>query len=149
MKNVAAVPSGPTKLNGPYWLLLAATWNLTAVPAGVVAVNESVVHVGGARRRRGSRPSATRRTCRDEAKPGLMYVTKLRSRPPTVVSAAQVEPLVVDVTRWPFAYGLVFEKPWSRSCTCTRTVPLANGAALPEDEGVARAGRQRRAESRT
>ena len=40
-----------------------------------------------------------------------MYVTKLRSRPPTVVSAAQVEPLVVDVTHWPLAYGFVFEKP--------------------------------------
>jgi len=37
VKNVPAVPSGPTKLNGPVALLLAATWNLTAVPAGVVA----------------------------------------------------------------------------------------------------------------
>jgi hypothetical protein len=47
----------------------------------------------------------------DGAKPGLMYVMKLRSRPPTVVSAAHVEPLVDDVTRWPFAYGFEFTKP--------------------------------------
>ena len=65
----------------------------------------------------GVRPAAGFASFSDEvyvpelAKPGLMYVTKLRSRPPTVVSAAQVEPLVVDVTRWPFAYGLVSEKP--------------------------------------
>ena len=45
------------------------------------------------------------------AKPGLMNVTKLRSRPPTVVSAVQLAPLVVEVTNWPFAYGFVFEKP--------------------------------------
>ena len=31
-----------------------------------------------------------------------------RSRPPTVTSAAQVPPLLADVTRWPLAYGLVF-----------------------------------------
>ena len=47
----------------------------------------------------------------DGAKPGLMNVTKLRSRPPTVVSAVQVEPLVVEVTRWPFAYGFESENP--------------------------------------
>jgi hypothetical protein len=46
VKKVLAVPSGPTKLNGPALLLLAATWNFTPVPAGVVAVKESVVHVG-------------------------------------------------------------------------------------------------------
>ena len=40
-----------------------------------------------------------------------MYVTKLRSRPPDVVSALHVEPLFVDVTRWPFAYGLKFDDP--------------------------------------
>ena len=34
VKNVLAVPSGPTKLNGPAALLLAATWNFTAVPVG-------------------------------------------------------------------------------------------------------------------
>jgi hypothetical protein len=38
---VAAVPSGPRKLKGPEAELLAAAWNLTAVPAGVVAVQES------------------------------------------------------------------------------------------------------------
>jgi hypothetical protein len=34
-----------------------------------------------------------------------MYVTKFRSRPPEAVSAVQVEPLVVEVTNWPPAYG--------------------------------------------
>src|ERR1051326_3713095 len=46
VKNVAAVPSGPTKLNGPLALLDAATWNLTPVLAGVVAVHDSVDHAG-------------------------------------------------------------------------------------------------------
>ena len=45
VKKVAAVPSGPTKLNGPAALLLAAAWNLSVVFAGVVAVQESVVQV--------------------------------------------------------------------------------------------------------
>ena len=40
-----------------------------------------------------------------------MYVTKLRSRPPAVVSALHVEPLFVEVTRWPFAYGFVLLNP--------------------------------------
>ncbi len=43
MKNVAAVPSGPTKEKGPAALLLPAAWNRTVVDAGVVAVHESVV----------------------------------------------------------------------------------------------------------
>ena len=43
VKNVPAVPSGPTKVNGPAALLLAATWNLTVVFAGVDAVHERVV----------------------------------------------------------------------------------------------------------
>ena len=34
VKKVAAVPSGPTKLKGPNWLLLAATWNRSVVFAG-------------------------------------------------------------------------------------------------------------------
>ena len=42
MKNVPAVPSGPTKLNGPLAELLLATWNLTEVFVGVVAFQESV-----------------------------------------------------------------------------------------------------------
>src|ERR1041384_8650604 len=46
VKNVAAVPSGPTKLNGPFTLFEPATWNFTEVLAGVVAVQESVVQVG-------------------------------------------------------------------------------------------------------
>ena len=44
VKNVAAVPSGPTKLNGPEAELLPATWKRTEVLVGVVAVQESVVH---------------------------------------------------------------------------------------------------------
>ena len=43
VKNVAAVPSGPTKLKGPEAELLAATWNWSVVLAGVEAVQESVV----------------------------------------------------------------------------------------------------------
>jgi len=43
VKNVPAVPSGPTKLNGPFALVLPATWNFKPVPAGVFAVQESVV----------------------------------------------------------------------------------------------------------
>src|SRR6185312_6225604 len=46
VKNVSGVPSGPTNVSGPVLELLAATWDLTAVPAGAVASNESVVHVG-------------------------------------------------------------------------------------------------------
>src|SRR5256885_10318977 len=42
VKNVFAVPSGPTKLKGPYWLLLAAAWDFTLVPAGGLARQESV-----------------------------------------------------------------------------------------------------------
>ena len=46
VKNVAAVVSGPTKWNGPMAELLPATWNVSEVFAGVVAVHESVVHSG-------------------------------------------------------------------------------------------------------
>ena len=46
VKNVSGVPSGPTNVNGPVTELLAATWNATAVLAGVVASKESAVHVG-------------------------------------------------------------------------------------------------------
>ena len=42
VKNVAAVPSGPTKLKGPEAELLAATWKRSVVLAGVEAVQESV-----------------------------------------------------------------------------------------------------------
>src|SRR4051812_31232140 len=45
VKKVPDVPSGPTKLKGPEALLLAATWKRRVVFAGVVAVQESVVHV--------------------------------------------------------------------------------------------------------
>ncbi len=45
VKNVAAVPSGPTKLKAPPELLLPAAWNLSVVFAGTVAVHDKVVHV--------------------------------------------------------------------------------------------------------
>ena len=45
MKKVAAVPPGPTKLKGPNWLLLAATWNFKVVLAGTVAFQLRVPHV--------------------------------------------------------------------------------------------------------
>ena len=89
-------------MNGPYWLLLAAIWNFTLVPAGVFAVQESVVQ-SAVRPGVGFASLSDEMNVPEEAKPGLMYVTKLRSRPPTVVSAAHVEPLFVEVTRWPFA----------------------------------------------
>jgi hypothetical protein len=109
VKNVFG-PFGPTKSKGPYRLLLAATWNLTAVVAGVVAMNESVVHLGEAPPA-GFASLSEETNVPDEAKPGLMYVMKFRSRPPTVVSADQLVPLVDDVTNWPFGYGLESENP--------------------------------------
>jgi hypothetical protein len=45
VKKVAAVPSGPTKLNGPLTLVLAAAWNLSVVFAGRLADHDNVVHV--------------------------------------------------------------------------------------------------------
>ncbi len=45
VKNVAAVPSGPTKVKGPDAELLAAIWKLTDVETGVVALQVRVVHV--------------------------------------------------------------------------------------------------------
>ena len=110
VKNVPAVPSGPTKLNGPFGLLLPATWNFTPVPAGVFAVQESVVQCAvlpGF----GFASFSEETSVPVDEKPGLMYVTKFRSRPPVVVSAVHVEPLLVEVTRWPLAYGFEFEKP--------------------------------------
>src|SRR5262245_18148214 len=45
-KNEVAVPSGPTKVNGPVELLLAAAWNLTLEPAGADAVHPIESQVG-------------------------------------------------------------------------------------------------------
>ena len=110
VKKVADVPSGPTKENGPAALLLAATWNLTAVPVGVVAAYVSVVQVG-------VRPAAGFASFSDEVnvpedgKPWLIHTLKPRSRPPTVVSAVHVDPLSPEVTRWPFAYGFELTVP--------------------------------------
>jgi hypothetical protein len=46
LKKVPAVASGPTKLNTPLILLLAAAWNLRVVLAGTVAFHDSVLQVG-------------------------------------------------------------------------------------------------------
>jgi hypothetical protein len=46
VKNVAAVPSGPMKVNGPEELLLAPSWNCTFVFAGLVAVQDRLVQCG-------------------------------------------------------------------------------------------------------
>ena len=48
LKKVAAVPSGPTKLNGPNGELLAAAWKRSVVPAGVEPFHESEVQTGDA-----------------------------------------------------------------------------------------------------
>ena len=71
VKNVAAVPSGPTKLNGPLALLLAAIWNLTAVPAGVLAEYVNVVQFG-VRSPAGFASFSDETNVPEEAKPGLM-----------------------------------------------------------------------------
>ena len=72
-----------------------------------------------------------------------MYVTKSRSRPPTVVSAVQVVPLFDEVTRWPFAYGFEFEKPVVAQLHVYAIVPLANVAALRKMNAYRVPGRQR------
>src|SRR5215510_6416657 len=46
LKNVAAVPSGPTKLNGPFTLFEPASWNLSAVFTGVTPFQENVCQIG-------------------------------------------------------------------------------------------------------
>jgi hypothetical protein len=46
VKKVAAVPSGPTKLNGPPGLPLAAAWKRTLVPGGAVALHDNDVQCG-------------------------------------------------------------------------------------------------------
>jgi len=46
VKSVAAVPSGPTKLNGPSTEFEPANWNLSEVLAGVVAFHEKVDQIG-------------------------------------------------------------------------------------------------------
>src|SRR6185295_17475659 len=87
VKNVAAVPSGPTKLNGPVELLLPAAWNRKVVFAGkATLVQESVVHSA-------EKPAAGFASLRDEirfpevTKPVFIYVLKPRSLPPVLVSA--------------------------------------------------------------
>src|SRR5215471_5920686 len=103
VKNVAAVPSGPTKLNGPYWLLLAATWNFTDVFAGVVAVKLSVDHCG-VLPASGLLSFSDEVNVADGAKPLDMYVLNTMSRAvPALVGMIQRAPLFVDATRSPLA----------------------------------------------
>ena len=65
-------------MKGPYWLLLAAIWNFKLVPAGVLAVQESVVQCAVL-------PGFGFASLRDETKlpadayPGLTYSLKTRS----------------------------------------------------------------------
>ena len=99
VKNVLAVPSGPTKLNGPYRLLLAATWNFTPVPAGVNAVQESVVQWAVL-------PASGFASFSDETKvpagayPGFTYSLKTRSL--LLLEPVGVEQaVVVQTTRRP------------------------------------------------
>src|SRR5215471_14083425 len=87
VKNVAAVPSGPTKLNGPNWLLLPATWNFTAVLAGVVADQLSVVHCG-VLPAAGFASFSEDTSVPEDAKPAFMYVWKLPSRAESCVHVA-------------------------------------------------------------
>ena len=44
LKTVVLVPSGPTKLNGPVLLSLAAAWKRSVVRSGTVVVHDSVDH---------------------------------------------------------------------------------------------------------
>jgi len=101
VKEVEAVPSGPTKLKGPLGLLLPATWKLTAVFAGVVAFHDKDVQLvtnSGA-----GFPSFTEDTrLPDDEKPVFIYVLKPASVvEPEVRRAVHVPPLSVEVTRWP------------------------------------------------
>jgi hypothetical protein len=98
VKNVPAVPSGPTKLKGPPALLLAAAWNLKFVLAGTVAFHASVVQLG-VLPTAGLASFSPETRSPDTAKPESMYVLK----PTSVVCPVQVAPLLVDVTRRPFA----------------------------------------------
>ena len=65
VKNVPAVPFGPTKVNGPLALLLAAAWNCSVVPEGTSAFHEIVLQFGvrpaAAREGAGDDPVAVRR----------------------------------------------------------------------------------------
>ena len=100
VKNVAVVPSGPTKLNGPLTLLLPAAWNLSVVFAGTLPVQDNVVHVA-------EKLAAGFASFRDEIRSPddtngpRTYVWN----PPDLdgFGADQVEPLFVDTTRSPFA----------------------------------------------
>src|SRR5438445_4512042 len=98
LKKVPVVPSGPTKTNFPLALSLAATWNLMSVPAGVVAVQDSVRQFTAA-------PGAGLASLADDTnvpeptKLLFMYVLN----PISVVCPAHEIPLFAEVTRRPLA----------------------------------------------
>ena len=96
-----AVPSGPTKLNGPFKLLLAAIWNWTEVPAGVSAFHDTVLQVAVA-------PAAGLASFSEEMKlpvdekPVCMKTLKPASVvTPPVVGIDQTVPLVAPDTLVP------------------------------------------------
>src|SRR6185295_7261897 len=102
VKNVPAVVSGPTKLNGPVAELLAATWNWTVVLVGVTAVQERVVQ--SARYPTCGLASFSDDTWLPEVKPVSMYALKPKSVviPPVVVATQDPSaPLAALVTRLP------------------------------------------------
>src|SRR5205823_14922490 len=101
LKNVEAVPSGPTKLNGPETLLLAAIWNWTEVPAGVSAFHDSMLQpavepsAGLASFSEETRlPDAAKPVCIKTLKPASVVT-------PPVVGIDQTVPLVAPDTLEP------------------------------------------------
>ncbi len=101
VKNVAAVPSGPTKLKGPLTELEPAAWKRSVVFAGVVPFQERVDQIG-------VRPAAGLLSFGEEtrlplaAKPVCMYVLNPASVVcPEVSGAVHVVPLSVEETLWP------------------------------------------------
>ena len=87
-------------------MLLAASWNLTAVPAGVGAVNENDVHFAVAPEA-GFASFSDETNVPDGAKPAAMYVLNTMSRAvPAEVGMIQLPPLFTDATRSPLAYAV-------------------------------------------
>lgn len=78
VKNVPAVPSGPTKLKTPAALLLAAAWNRRVVLAGAVPFHDSVVQLG-VKPTAGLASFAEETKSPDAAKPAFMELLKIRS----------------------------------------------------------------------
>src|SRR5436190_329779 len=100
VKNVPAVPSGPTKLNGPVDELLAAIWNFTEVFAGMVAFQLKLPQIG-------VMPPDGLASLSDETRLPAETNRAMKTRnPASVVCVAvrgfdQTVPLVAPVTRVP------------------------------------------------